>query len=84
MDGSDLSDVPVSEIYKACYESLKKKRLEIDGEFSPNVAVQAIAKTHTGKVKDIIDENMSDYDEKQLMTIIERCVLKYVNVEDDS
>lgn len=84
MDGSDLSDMPVSEIYKACYENLKRKRLEIDGEFSPNVAVHAIAKTHTGKVKDIIDENMSDYDEKQLMTIIERCVLKYVNVEEDS
>lgn len=79
----DLTNVPVSEIYKACYENLKKKRLETDGDFSPNIAVHAIARTHTGKVKDIIDEDMSDYDEKQLMTIVERCVLKYVNVEDD-
>lgn len=79
----DLTNVPVSEIYKACYESLKKKRLKTDGDFSPNIAVHAIARTHTSKVKDIIDEDMSDYDERQLMTIVERCVLKYVNVEDD-
>lgn len=79
----DLTNVPVSEIYKACYENLKKKRLKTDGDFSPNIAVHAIARTHTSKVKDIIDEDMSDYDERQLMTIVERCVLKYVNVEDD-
>ena len=83
MDELDLNDVPVSEIYKGCYESLKRKRLETDGEFSPNVAIHAIARTHTSKVKDVIDENMNEYDEKQLLTIIERCVLKYVNVEDD-
>lgn len=82
-EASDLNNVPVSTIYKACYESLKKKRLELGEEFSPNVAVQAIARTHTSKVKDIIDEDMNDYDEKQLLTLVERCVLKYVNVEDD-
>lgn len=79
----DLEEVPVSEIYKGCYENLKKKRLETDGKFSPDIAVRAIARTHTNKVKDVIDENMNEYDEKQLLTLVERCVLKYVNVEDD-
>ena len=82
-DELNITNVPVSTIYKACYESLKKKRLELGKEFSPNVAVHAIARTHTSKVKDIIDEDMNDYDEKQLLTLVERCVLKYVNVEDD-
>lgn len=82
-DEFNINSVPVSTIYKACYESLKKKRLERGDEFSPNVAVRAIAQTHTRKVKDIIDEDMNDYDEKQLLTLVERCVLKYVNVEDD-
>ena len=79
----NLTNVPVSTIYKACYEGIKRKRLEHGEEFSPNVAVHAIARTHTSKVKDIIDEDMNDYDEKQLLTLVERCVLKYVNVEDD-
>ena len=79
----NINNVPVITIYKACYENLKKKRLETDGDFSPNIAVHAIARTHTSKVKDIIDEDMNDSDEKQLLTLVERCVLKYVNVEDD-
>lgn len=79
----NINNVPVSTIYKACYESLKKKRLELGEGFSPNIAVRAIARTHTRKVKDIIDEDMNDYDEKQLLTLVERCVLKYVDVEND-
>lgn len=78
----NLRDVPVSIIYKACYDGIKERRLAEGKDFSPNIAVQCIARAHTQKVKDIIDEDMNDYDERQLLTIIERCVLKYVDVEE--
>ena len=80
MNEPTIDNVPVSMLYRLCYDKLK----EMKGvDFKPVLAVKSIAKSHTQKVKDIIDEDMAEYDEKQLMAIVERCVLKYVKVEAD-
>lgn len=70
---------PISEIYKDIFDKLKHETQE---EFKPLVAIDTIATVHTSKVKDYIDENMSNYDERKLKDIVERSVAKYVTIED--
>lgn len=74
------ADMPVSMIYRNIFNKLKAHEQE---NFRGDVAIRSIAKAHTEKVKDVIDEDMGAYDTEQLTNIVERCVAKYVNLEDD-
>lgn len=73
---------PVSEIYKLAFENVKK-RIEERGEtFRQDKAIRVLAEMHAENVKDLIDENMTGYDKKQLTNIVERCVARYVTMEE--
>lgn len=74
--------LPVSKIYALIFENLEKKCEEEGVAFDRNKAVKIIATTHADKVKDLIDENMTDYDERKLASIVERCVARYVKLEE--
>lgn len=82
MDEETWNGLPVSKIYQIVYDSLKMK-CEMEGvPFNKEKAVRTIAKTHAGKVKDLIDEDMTEYDEGKLADIVERCVARYLELED--
>lgn len=74
--------LPVSEIYKLAYNNIKQ-RAEARGErFRQDRAIKCLAMIHADKVKDLIDEDMSQYDKKKLTALIERCVAKYIELEE--
>ena len=82
MNDDPWSGLPVSKIYQIVYDSLKMK-CEMEGvPFNKEKAVRTIAKTHAGKVEDLIDEDMTEYDERRLTDIVERCVARYVELEE--
>lgn len=73
---------PVSEIYKLAFEHIKQKVLERGEEFHQDKAIKVLAEVHTSKVKDLIDENMTSYDQRRLTNIVERCVARYIEMEE--
>lgn len=75
-------DFPISQAYKDVFNTLKTKMMAEDGEFYPSVAINVMARTNTEKIKDLIDEDMGDYDKKKLKGIIERSIVKYVDIEE--
>lgn len=74
-------DAPVSRIYQMLFDKLKEREKE---KFKGDIAIRSIAKAHTENVKDVIDEDMGKYDTEQLNKIVERCVAKYVKLEDEN
>lgn len=73
---------PVSEIYQLVFEKLKK-RVEADGrQFRQDEAIRTIAKAHAEQVQDLIDEDMTNYDYKRLVDLVERCIARYVELEE--
>lgn len=82
MDNDPWNGKPVSEIYQLVFEKLKQ-RCEMEGvQFRQDRAIRTIATAHTSKVKDLIDENMTDYDERKLADIVERCIARYIEMEE--
>ena len=73
---------PVSEIYKLTFENVKKKLEERGEQFRQDKVIRVLAEMHAENVKDLIDENMTGYDKKQLTNIVERCVARYVTMEE--
>lgn len=73
--------LPVSKIYQLAYENIKKRIEERGEEFKHDKAVRILAEMHADKLKDMIDENMTEYDQRKLTTIVERCVARYIKLE---
>lgn len=82
MERDPWNGLPVSKIYALIFENLKKRCEEEGVIFDQNKAVKTIAATHADKVKELIDENMTGYDERKLASIVERCVARYVKLEE--
>ena len=75
---------PVSEIYKIAYANIKRRVEERGERFRQDKAIKCLAEMHTEKVKDLIDENMTRYDKSKLSAIVERCVAKYIELEEEN
>lgn len=73
--------LPVSKVYQLAYENIKKRIEERGEEFKHDKAVRILAEMHADKLKDMIDENMTEYDQRKLTTIVERCVARYIKLE---
>lgn len=74
--------LPVSKIYQIALDNIRK-RIEDSGKvFRQDKAVHILAEMHTDNIKDLIDENMTDYDRRKLMAIVERCVARYITLEE--
>lgn len=73
----------VSEIYKIAYANIKRRVEERGERFRQDKAIKCLAEMHTDKVKDLIDENMGRYDKSKLATIIERCIAKYIELDEE-
>lgn len=74
--------LPVSKIYQLAYDNIKKRIEERGEQFRHDKAIRVLAETHADKLKDLIDEDMSNYDKRQLTNIVERCVAKYIELEE--
>lgn len=75
--------MPVSEIYKIAYANIKRRVEERGERFRQDKAIKCLAEMHTDKVKDLIDENMGRYDKSRLAAIIERCIAKYIELDEE-
>lgn len=75
--------MPVSEIYKIAYANIKRRIEERGERFRQDKAIKCLAEMHTDKVKDLIDENMGRYDKSRLSAIIERCIAKYIELDEE-
>ena len=75
--------LPVSEVYKIAYENIKKRIEERGEKFKRDKAIRILAEMHADKVKDLIDENMTGYDQRKLTAIVERCVARYITLEEE-
>lgn len=73
----------VSEIYKIAYANIKRRVEERGERFRQDKAIKCLAEMHTDKVKDLIDENMGRYDKSKLAAIIERCIAKYIELDEE-
>ena len=81
-NGADAwGGLPVSRVYQLAYENIKKRIEERGEEFKHDKAVRILAEIHTDKLKDMIDENMTEYDQRKLTAIVERCVARYIKLE---
>lgn len=82
MNNDPLGGMPVSKIYKIALHNIQRK-VEREGKvFEINKAIRLLAEVHADKLKDLIDENMTSYDKKRLADIVERCVARYIKLED--
>lgn len=82
MNDDPWSGLPVSAVYRLVFAKLKQKCEEEGIPFKQDKAVRSIAIQHANKVKDLIDEDMTAYDERKLTDIVERCVARYVELEE--
>lgn len=83
MQEDPWAGMPVSEIYKIAYENIKRRIEERGERFRQDKAIKCLAEMHADKVKDLIDENMTRYDKSKLTAIVERCVAKYIKLDEE-
>lgn len=82
MEGDPWGGKPVSEVYRLTFERIRR-RVEASGQrFEQDKAVRILAEMHTEHIKDLIDEDMTGYDKRKLTDIVERCVARYVQLEE--
>ena len=74
---------PVSEIYKIAYDNMKHRIEERGERFRQDKAIKCLAEMHADKVKELIDEDMGRYDKAKLTAIVERCVAKYIKLDEE-
>ena len=82
MSDDPWGGLPVSKVYQLALDNIRKRIEESGKIYRQDKAIRILAEMHAEKVKDLIDEDMTDYDMKQLTNIVERCVARYVKLEE--